>query len=183
MEVYVNFIVVIKVSFHQHEKNMILVLLFFFFFFFLFGLIRKKWRSFSNQNLQSLCWNYNAITASTFQNGARCARFFNFYVKFITKFRKKGGHWVIMGVEWRKKKPLGVETGSIDLQSSSTNPRGSLPLWPVDHAQPRLFKKHPKHGFYPLLKWHPEHETWVIFDKLKRDFRSGVRFHTLNKEY
>ena len=93
---------------------------------------------------------------------------------------------VVIGSLWvwtKEKNLLGVETGSIDLQSTSTNPGGSLPLWPVDHAQPRPFRKHPKHGFYPLLKWHHKHVTWVIYDKLKRDFRSCVRFHTLNKEY
>ena len=37
-------------------------------------------------------------------------------------------------------------------------------------------------GFYPLLKWHPKHVTWVIFDTLNRDFCSCVRFQTLNKE-
>ena len=58
---------------------------------------------------------------------------------------------------------------------------GSLKLWPVYHARPRPFKKYPKHGFYPWLKWHgPKHITWVIFDTLNRDFCSCVRFYTLN---
>ena len=47
---------------------------------------------------------------------------------------------------------------------------GSLKLWPVYHERPQPFKKHPKHGFYPWLKWHPEHITWVVFDTLNRDF-------------
>ena len=72
---------------------------------------------------------------------------------------------------------------SLGLSPCSLFPGGSLPLWPVHHAQPQPFKKHPKHGFYPLLKWHPKHITWVIFDTLSRDFCSSVRFHTLNKEY
>ena len=60
---------------------------------------------------------------------------------------------------------------------------GSLLLWPVRYAPPQPFKKHLKHGFYPLLKLHPKHVICVTFDTLNRDFCSCDRFHTLNKEY
>ena len=42
--------------------------------------------------------------------------------------------------------------------------------WPVYHAWPQPFKKHPKNGFYPWLKWHPEHITWVVFWHPKQGF-------------
>ena len=53
-------------------------------------------------------------------------------------------------------------------------------MWPVHYARPQPFKKHPKHRFYPWLKWHTKHVTWVFFD-INRD--SSIRFNTLNKEY
>ena len=59
---------------------------------------------------------------------------------------------------------------------------GHLKLWPVYHAWPQPFKKHPKHEFDPWLKWHRKHKTWVIFDTLNRDICSFIRFHTLNKK-
>ena len=61
--------------------------------------------------------------------------------------------------------------------------KGSLQLWHVHHARLQPFKKHPKHGFYPWLKWHPKHITWVVSYTLIRNFSSCVKFHTLNKEY
>ena len=48
-------------------------------------------------------------------------------------------------------------------------PRGSLSLWPVHHAWAQPLKKHPKHGLYPWLKWHPKHIIWVNFDTLNSD--------------
>ena len=96
------------------------------------------------KSAQLLFQHVNHLLTGIFQNALGAQNSLIFMSNLLQRFRKKK---VVIGSLWvwsEEKKPLGVGTGSIDLQSTSTNPGGSLPLWPVDHAQP---KKRHKHGF------------------------------------